>query len=180
MIANLSKFHAIILKKDQTDASGTSLSVKDHVLSTETEVNLLGITIDYRLSFDTHIGNLWKKAARQINALKRLSSFINQSSKHTMVNSFIVADFNYLPVIWHLCSAKNMQRIEKIRERALHFVYSDYTSTYPQLLEKSSSCTMEVKHLRAICIEVYQSINNIGPNYIKKPVFPATVRLFSP
>ena len=44
-IANPSKFHTIIVKKDQTDASGTSLSVKDHVLSTVTEVNLLGITV---------------------------------------------------------------------------------------------------------------------------------------
>ena len=167
MIANLSKFHAIILKKDQTDASGTSLSVKDHVPSTETEVNLLGITIDYRVSFDTHIGNLCKKAARQINALKRLSSFLNQSSKHIMVNFFIIANFNYCPLIWHFCSAKNIQRVEKIQERALRFVYSDYTSTYPQLLEKSSSCTVEVKCLRAICLEVYKSINNIGPNCIK-------------
>ena len=62
---------------------------------------------------------------------------------------------------------KNMQRIEKIQERALRFVYSDYTSTYSQLLEKSSSSTREVKRLRAICIEVYKSINNIGPNYVK-------------
>ena len=122
MIANPSKFHAIILKKDQTDASGTSLSVKDHVLSTETEVNLLGITIDYRLSFDTHIGNLCKKAARQINALKRLSSFLNQSSKHIMVNCFIIANFNYCPVIWHFCSAKNIQRIEKIRHSENKYV----------------------------------------------------------
>ena len=66
MIANPSKFHAIILKNDQTDTSGTSLSVKDRVLFTETEVNLLGITIDYRLSFDTNISNLCKKAVRQI------------------------------------------------------------------------------------------------------------------
>ena len=110
MIAKTSKFHAIILKKDQTDASGTSLSIKDHILSTEAEVDLLGITIDYRLSFDTHIGNLWKMAARQINALKKLSGFLNQSSKHTMVNSFIIANFNYCPVIWHFCSAKKHAR----------------------------------------------------------------------
>ena len=50
MIANPSKFHAIILKKDQTDVSGISLSAKDHLLSTKTEVDLLGLTIDYRLS----------------------------------------------------------------------------------------------------------------------------------
>ena len=116
MIANSSKFHAVILQNDQTNVSGTSLSVNDHVLSTETEINLPGITIDYRLSFDTHIGNLYKKATRQINALKRLSSFLNQSSKHTVVNSFIIANFSYCPVIWHFCSAKkeNMKKIEKI------------------------------------------------------------------
>ena len=108
-----------------------------------------------------------QKGRKTNNTLKRLSSFLNQSSKHTMVNFFIIANFNYCPAIWHFCSAKNMQRIEKIQERALRFVYSDYTSTYPQLLEKGSSCTMEVKLLRAICIEVYKSINNIGPNYIK-------------
>ena len=36
MIANPSKFHAIILKKDQADVSEISLSVTDHVLFTET------------------------------------------------------------------------------------------------------------------------------------------------
>ena len=163
MIPNTSKF----LNREQTDASGTSLSVNDHGVSTEPEIDLLGITIDYRLSFDTHFGNLCKKATRQINALKRLSSFLNQSGKHTMVNSFIIANFNYCPVIWHFCSAKNMQRIEKIQKRALRSVYSDYTSAYPQLLEKNSSCTMEVKRLRAICTDVYKSTNNTGPKYIK-------------
>ena len=60
MIANPSKFRAIILKKDQTDASGTSFSGKDHILFTETEVNILGITIEYRLSFDTHRQSMQK------------------------------------------------------------------------------------------------------------------------
>ena len=53
------------------------------------------------------------------------------------------------------------------KDRALRFVYSDYTSTFPQLLEKSSSCTMEIKHLKAICTEVYKFSDNIGPSYIK-------------
>ena len=54
MIANSSKFHAIILKKDQTDVSGISISVKDHILCTEIRADHLGITIDS--GFDlTHI-----------------------------------------------------------------------------------------------------------------------------
>ena len=59
-----------------------------------------------------------------------------------------------------------MKRIKMIQDRALRSVCSDYTFTYPQLLEKSSSCTIEVKCSTAICTEVYKSTNNIGPNYI--------------
>ncbi len=33
------------------------------------EVKLLGITIDEKLRFDTHVNNLCKKATRQINVM---------------------------------------------------------------------------------------------------------------
>jgi hypothetical protein len=43
-------------------------------LSCEDEVKLLGVTIDFNLSFNTHISNdICKKAARQLNVLKRIS-----------------------------------------------------------------------------------------------------------
>ena len=43
-------------------------------LSCEDEVKLLGVTIDFKLNFNTHISNICKKAARQLNALKRIST----------------------------------------------------------------------------------------------------------
>jgi hypothetical protein len=38
-------------------------------LSCEDEVKLLGVTIDFKLNFNTHISNICKKAARQLNVL---------------------------------------------------------------------------------------------------------------
>jgi hypothetical protein len=38
-------------------------------LSCEDEVKLLGVTIDFKLNFNTHISNICKKAAKQLNAL---------------------------------------------------------------------------------------------------------------
>jgi hypothetical protein len=32
---------------------------------------------------------------------------------------------------------KNSKKIEKVQERALHFVYEDYNSSYDNLLKKS-------------------------------------------
>ena len=72
MTANPSKFHAIILTKNPKDMVKTTLSIEGHLIKNEAEVNLLGIQIDQhrqRLSFSSHISNICKKAAKQLNAL---------------------------------------------------------------------------------------------------------------
>jgi hypothetical protein len=38
---------------------------------------------------------------------------------------------------WHFCTDKNSKKLEKVQERALRFVYDDYTSSYINLLEKA-------------------------------------------
>ncbi len=43
----------------------------------EKEVTLLGITIDEKLRFDTHVNNLCKKAARQINVVYRFKGIFD-------------------------------------------------------------------------------------------------------
>ena len=73
MIANPSKFHAIIVTKDRKDTKGMEINIDSKVIKTESEVPLIGITLDNRLTFDIHIGNICKKAANQLNALKRLT-----------------------------------------------------------------------------------------------------------
>ena len=75
MIANASKFHAILLTKYRSNTTGKILKIKDNLIQSESKVELLGLTIDNRLSFHSHISSICKKAARQLNALERLGSF---------------------------------------------------------------------------------------------------------
>ena len=79
MIANSSKFHAIIIRKDRKDTEGMAININGKVLKTESEVPLLGITFDNRLTFD--IGNICKKAANQLNTLKSLAYCLNYMQK---------------------------------------------------------------------------------------------------
>ena len=46
-------------------------------MQSESKVELLGLTIANKLSFHSHISSICKKAAKQLNALKRLGSFLN-------------------------------------------------------------------------------------------------------
>ena len=98
MIANPNKFHALFVKKDQTNTCGINLDFQGHSIKSEETVKLLGVTLDYKLNFDPHISNLCKKAAAQLNVLKRLNSFIGFAEKEVLVQSFVYSNFNYCPL----------------------------------------------------------------------------------
>ena len=69
--------------------------------------------------------------------------------KEFLVNSFVYSNFNYCPLVWHFCSSKSMNKIEKIQERALRILHSDLVSDYyTGLLKRSGKATMTMKRLR--------------------------------
>ena len=129
MIANPEKFHALLVKKDRTDTTGHSISIQGKTIKSEASVKLLGVNLDHQLNFDLHISDLCKKAATQLNVLKRLKPFLGFAEKKV--------NFNYCPLVWFFSSARSMDKIEKIQERALRFLYDDHGSSYEELLGKS-------------------------------------------
>ena len=136
MIANPEKFQAILLRKNQTNTSGEEIIIDGKVIKAEESVKLLGVRLDYRLDFDPHISNLCKKAATQLNVLKRLKVFIGFKEKQILVQSYVYSNFNYCPLVWYFSSSKSLQKIEKLQEHTLRFLYNDYTSSYNDLLLK--------------------------------------------
>ena len=123
--------------------------------------------IDHKLNFNLHVSNICRSAARQLNVLKRLHNVLDQKSKLAIYKSFILSNFNYCSVVWHFCGVANSKKIEKIQERALRFVYKDFSSSYNDLLEKGDHSMLYIKRLRYMAVEVYKSLHDIGPDYLK-------------
>ena len=120
-------------------------------IKSEKTVKLLGVKLDNKLTFDAHISDLCKKAATQLNVLKRLKQFIDFEERKTLVQSFVYSNFNYCPLVWHFSSAKSLQKVERLQERALRFLFNDNSSSYEELLTKSGKNYMQVSRLRALC-----------------------------
>ena len=51
MIPSPSKFHALLIKKDQTTASGERISIQGKAIKSVDSVKLLGMQLDYKLNF---------------------------------------------------------------------------------------------------------------------------------
>ena len=88
--------------------------------------------------------------------------------KEILLNSFFHSNFNYCPIVWQLCSAKSVKKIEEIQERALRILYNDFSSDYESLLNKSGKSTMEVKRLSTLALEVFKTLNDMNPEYMKE------------
>ena len=130
--------------------------LRGHEIESEDLVTLLGVTIDYKLSFGNHIQELCQRASVQLNALKRLGYFMEPKTRKTMVQSFILANFNYCPLLGYFTLAKQINKIEKIQERALRYISDDYDSNYQQLLENNKFISMKVKMKQTLCTEIFK------------------------
>ena len=132
----------------------------------EDSVSLLGVNFDHLLTFNNHITDICKKAARQLAVLKRIGHFLTVQGKLTIYKSFIMSNFNYCPLIWHFCSKANTNKLEKIQERALRFIYNDHSSTYTDLFESAGTVTLHIKRSKDIACEVFKIVNKLAPSFI--------------
>ena len=71
-------------------------------------------------------------------------------------------NFNYCPIVWHLCGATNNNKIRE-NTRRLRIIYKDYESPIERLLEMSNTTSLAISRLRLILLEVYKSINQLHP-----------------
>ena len=139
------------------------LTISDDVcLQSQTDVKVLGITVDYRLTFNEHIRICTLKAARQLNALSRISKYLDTKSKSVLYHSFIASNFNYCPIVWHFCGVVNNNKLEKIQERSLRILFSDYESDVHDLLDSIGGQTLALRRLKFMLLEVYKCIKKVN------------------
>ena len=130
--------------------------IDEKVITSLENVTLLGLEVDSKLNFDEDISKLCSKSAGQLNALCRIGHLIGLEERKILVNSFIYANFNYCPLVWHFSSRHFINKIENIQKRALRFLVNDCSSDYETFLKKANKCTVEVKRLRLLSIKTVQ------------------------
>ena len=152
MQANPNKFHYILFNRNNSNEIN-SICVRNMILESKSDVKLLGVHIDSKLSFDLHVSEICKRAGRKLNVLGRLSKTLDVKAKFMLFNSFVLSDFNFCPVVWHYCNITNLRKLENIQKRALRLVFGNFKLTYPELRQKASQPLLYVERLRLIVLD---------------------------
>ena len=164
--SNHMKFQSMLFMHNRRSSNEMKITLNGSTIKPTECLRALGVEIDKRLKFNNHVEYMCKKAGRQVNALQRLKSNIDYPTRLLIYKSFILSHFNYCPTLWMFTGKRQLQRINKLQERALRFVANDYSSSYTILLDKCKVPSISTLCVQYLAKEVYKCINNLNPGYL--------------
>ena len=95
---------------------------------------LLGIFLDSKLNFESHIGSLRRKAAQKLNSLSKLKNYLTSDQRNLLLNSAINSQFTYCPLIWMFTSRCLNNALNNFHERALRLIYNNHEKLLNSIL----------------------------------------------
>jgi len=148
---------------------GSNVEKADLILEDGTKIPfseefvVLGVTIDSKLTFYSHLKILCKKVANKLNALTRIAPYLDHNQINLIYNSFFKGQLSYCPLIWTFCSRRSNNLINKLQERALRLAYNDYDSSFNELLNMANETTIHIRNLKFLMTEMYKFLNGLSP-----------------
>ena len=73
-----------------------------------------------------------------------------------------------------LSIVKSLNKIENLQKRALRFMPSDYESSHDEPLRLSGSCAINVRLKRNLCVEIYKTLNEFNPSFMREILRPCS------
>ena len=92
---------------------------------------------------------------------------MSHKTRKIMVQSFVFAHFNYCLSVLYFTSVKQINKIEKLLERASKVITDDYSYSYEKFPNGSNTPTMAIERVHSLCMEIFKSLNNLNAPYMK-------------
>ena len=163
MVLNPDKCHFLTLgfSKQFPDFSFKNTAIKKVI-----EEKIIWITINNNLNFKSHMKKICEKVNQKLSALARIPKLTTPTQRKKSINSFINSQFTYCPLISMFTSKRCYKRINKIHERSLRLILSDYESLFDSLLSTLNGKTIHQRCINVLLTEVYNYLNSYSPNLV--------------
>ena len=161
MMLNPDKCHYIVIDDDDPNQK---IILNNNEIASSNEKKLLGILLDSKLNFDSHITSLCKNAGQKLKALARINHYLNQDQKLLILNSLVKSQFSYCPLIWMFTSLYLNNALNSIHKRALRLIYNDYKLPFDRILGDNKQKSIHQKNIESLAIEIYKFQAGLAPS----------------
>ena len=123
----------------------------------------LGLLLDEKLTFETHIDYICKKACAGIGALRRIKPFVPLCTLVTLYRSLIEPYFDYCSPLWDTCGKQLKDKLQKIQNRAGRVITgSSYDVRSVDVLNNLNWKTLETRRFHTKATLMYKILNDLS------------------
>lgn len=159
-----SKYMIISTKKCN---SQNIIKIGGDVLERVEEMKYLGCIIDEKLNFNGNCDYVCKKMAKKINFFSRIANKLNRNTRVIVYNTILAPHINYCSTILFLSNQTQVERVQKLQNRAMRIILSQKRDTNIQvMLNKLEWMSVRQKLVADVLTFVYKTINNLQPEYL--------------
>ena len=167
---NMTKTEFMLIGSRQrlnTLTASPTIRMTNTQVSQVTATKSLGVIIDDKLDWHSHIEKLTKKIASGIGALKRIRYLIPASTLHLIYQALVKPLFDYCDIVWGNCGKTLRDKLQKLQNRAARVLtFSNYYADATELLEflgwKNLARQQEI-HKATM---VFRCLHGLAPEYL--------------
>jgi hypothetical protein len=153
-------------QKHQLTPLNLSLFLDSKEIQQVTEHRLLGVIIDEKLSWKTHIEFVCKQVSRNIYLLSQLSNYVSMNALKLFFHAHCMSHINYASSIWCNASEVHLLKLNSLHKRAAKII-----SDKPSLSTQDKLKDLQILPLNRqfdfnIAILMFKVKNSLAPNYL--------------
>jgi exonuclease III len=163
---NISKTKFMVISRNRV-SEDVSVKIDDETIDRVREIKYLGVIIDDRLKFDSHIDNVIKKIAKKYGILCRLKDDLTIASKIQLYKSIISPHLEFCPSILFLANETQISRLQRLQNKIMRLILrcNRFTSS-SFLLDALQWLSVKQRIVYLTMVFIFKVINGLLPRYL--------------
>jgi hypothetical protein len=163
---NENKTNYLVFSQKNKPAINLKLVINKTEISRTHNVKYLGLNLDDKLDWSTHINKKIEKLSPIIGIMRR-TDILSTKIKHTLYNSFILPHVTYGLTVWSQCSLQQRNTMQRLMNKSLKLIFGLHRLTRTSDLYK---LTEKFKLEDLIFMEKVKHIHKIKSGQIKSNI----------
>jgi hypothetical protein len=141
----------------------SSYTIHGHILESVDQGKYLGVNIQRKLNWSSHINNITRKANNTRAFLQRNIHQCPRKTKELCYTTLVRPQLENASIVWDPSSATNCHKIEMVQRRAARFVTGDYfrRSSVTTMLENLKWHTLHTRRKMNKAIMMYKILHGL-------------------
>ena len=131
-----------------------TVTIRDQHIRRVSVAKFLGVIIDEKLTFGSHISSVCKRIARSVGAMRRISAFMTPATLLNIYYALVQSHLSYAIKAWGGSAPNHLNRLSSLQNRALRLLSS--SDNFPDIYAKYRVLTVHSLYSYFCSIKFYK------------------------